>query len=150
FSKEHYDSPIERMQFTSLVRDLKLYDHLKDLGAMAGNGTAKNTGITAYIENLVGRMFLDREIKRVLDGAFHKVLDDIDNRVRDENLEVALSFMEDFNRTPGSELQVTLKEYEEKTIFKEDKTEGEGLVGPWAGGNLFVEDPYSSYPVQNL
>lgn len=179
FSREHCDSPIERMQFTSLVRDLKLFDYLKDLEHMVDNGQTKDSGIRTFMEKLVGRMLLDREIERVLDDTFHKVLGDIDDLVKDEyfkikgeypkftifdpdkitdeigssldsNREIALGFLEDFNQMSGPDLFETMEGSQERPIFKEDKIKGEDLADPWDGGDLFGEEHYSSYPVQNL
>ncbi|UBZ13205.1 TraM recognition domain-containing protein [Flagellimonas marinaquae] len=179
FTKENCDGPMQRMQFTSLVRDLKLYDHLKELGQLVDNKGADGSQIRAYMENLVGRMFLEREMERVLDEAFHKVLGDIDDLVKDEyfkikgehpkssifdpdkitdeigasldaNREIALEFLEDFNQMSGPDLFEDMDGSQERPTFKEDNSKGESLADPWDGADLFEEEPYSSYPVQNL
>jgi hypothetical protein len=146
---------------------------------LVDNKGANGSQIRAYMENLVGRMFLEREMERVLDESFHKVLGDIDNLVKDEyfkikgehpkssifdpdkitdeidsaldeNLQVALSFMEDFNQIPDFDLLKNMDVSNEKPIFKKDKIKAGGMDGPRDGSDLFEEEPYSTYPVQNL
>ena len=179
FTKENCDGPMQRMQFTSLVRDLKIYDHLKELEQLVDNKEANGSQIRAFMENLVGRMFLDREMERVLDEAFHKVLGDIDDLVKDEyfkikgehpkssifdpdkitdeigssldaNREIALEFLEDFNQVSGPDLFEDMDGSQERPTFKEDNSKGESLATLWDGADFFEEEPYSSYPVQNL
>jgi hypothetical protein len=179
FSKVNFKNPIERMQFVKLVRELKLYDRLKELETLVYKSEGTISGKRAFFENLVDRMLVEREIARVLDGNFTKVLKDIDDLVQneyfkvkgkypeytvfdedkitdemestlDENREIALGFLEDYNRMSDSGLLERFDRSEENPNFEGHKINGEGFVNSLDEGTLFDEGTYSTYPVQNM
>jgi microsomal dipeptidase-like Zn-dependent dipeptidase len=67
-----------------LAHELKLFDHLQKLEELTKNQSDHTENIQHYIANLVDRMYIDKEIDRILDANFLKVIKDINELVERE------------------------------------------------------------------
>ncbi len=84
FSDKQYSNPIKRMQFIPVAKELELFDHLQQLEELTKGNSKSTESLQLFIEGLVDRMFIDREIERVLDENFLGVFKDIDELVQRE------------------------------------------------------------------
>lgn len=175
FAEKHYTNLIKRMQFIPLVRELKLYDHLPTLEELIKDENSTES-LKVFFASLVDRMFVNKEIDKVLDDNFLRVIKDIDTLVQEEyfictgkqpkftvfdknktgdeigeTLEreevIAQHFMKEYRRKPSKELaDAFLKVHEIPTFEKVSATMGENLFG-----DLSIEEPealFSSFPVE--
>ena len=179
FSKENFVISNKRMQFVKIVRELKFFDHLNVLEDMIKkdhNATAK---IKPFIEKLVDRMFIEKEIKRVLDENFINVLQDIDKLVKneyylckgkypeftifdpekitdeiettiDDNKEIAQNFMDDYNKMSTTDLLSKFNMTKEKPTFEESLDQNPEITKSLDNDYLFASEPYSTYQIENL
>ena len=84
FSKKQYPNSIKRKQFVQLAKELKLFDHLQQLEALTKEKSASKEPLQLFIKERVNRMFIEKEIERVLDENFLQVFKDIDELVQKE------------------------------------------------------------------
>ncbi|PIB31463.1 type IV secretory system conjugative DNA transfer family protein [Maribacter sp. 4G9] len=82
FSTKQYPNAIKRKQFEELAKELKLFDHLQHIGALIKEKS--KDPLKRFIAFRIERMFIEKEIERVLDENFLKVFTDIDELVQEE------------------------------------------------------------------
>jgi len=175
FAAEQYTNPIKRMQFIPLVKELKLFDHLQNLEELISKDENLTGKLQSFFAELVDRMFIDREIERVLDANFLKVITDIDTLVQDEyvsctgkqpelsvfdrdrtgdeigeSLEkeeaIAEHFMKEYRKRPSRELADAFrKQHEIPTFEKVSAVEGTDLFND---DEHDMDDLFSSFPVE--
>ena len=171
FSEQNFESKIERMQFIKVVRELKLFDHLSEIKSIIEKGAQNNVSIKKFIVQRVERMFIEKEINRVLDENFLSVLKDIDTLVNTEyyrctgkqpeftvfdpdkinneiettienNQEIAKNFINDYNKMSTTDLLNKFDLSNQDPIFA-------GSMDSIPEDNiLFDEDVFSSYPIE--
>ena len=179
FSIENFENLIKRKQFVKIVRELKLFDHLDILKTMIKENHNCTAEVKVFIDNLVDRMFIDQEIKRVLDENFINVLQDIDNLVKneyytckgkypeftifdpdkitneieatiDDNKEIARNFIKDFNRKSTNDLLSEFDSGKENPNFEGFPVPNPEITKFLDKKDLFESEPYSSYPIENI
>lgn len=84
FAEKHYANGIKRMQFVKLVRELRLYDHLQQLEGFINKKEGAKDTLESFVATLVDRMFIKKEIERVLNANFLKVIQDVHDLVTEE------------------------------------------------------------------
>jgi len=171
FSEQNFESKIERMQFIKVVRELKLFDHLSDIKNIIKTNSQNNNSLKSFIKKRVERMFIEKEINRVLDENFLSVLKDIDTLVNTEyykctgkqpefsvfdpdkitdeiettiesNQEIAKNFINDYNKMSTTDLLNKFDLSNQDPIFAGSKDSiPEDNI-------LFDEDVFSSYPIE--
>ncbi len=165
YSEKNYVNENEQNRFVETVKELELFDHLQKIGELIKNrGT--NGKLEYFIFELVDRMHVQKEIDRVLNNNFVKVIRDIDTLVKDEiytitgeNIEFSIFDMNKVGdevddaiaqeRTISYDYVQTLatNDSEEKTTFDDNGTgEEKSLFNHDNDENTF----YSSYPVEEI
>jgi len=179
FLAKNFENTIKRTQFIKMVRELKLFDHLDTLEDMLTNDNNPAAKIKAFIENLVDRMYINKEIKRVLDKNFISVLQDIDNLVKneyylskgkypeftifdpekitdeiettiDDNEEIAQNFIDDYNKMSTTDLLTKFNMTKEKPTFEKSLDPNPEMNKPLEEDVLFAAEPFSSYQIENI
>lgn len=177
FALENFENPLKRIQFIKIVRELKLFDQLKTLEQLLQKNTGSSSNLKTLIESMVDRMFVTKEIDKVLDENFISVLQDIDNLVRneyyackgkfpefkifdadkitdtiettiDENKEIAENFMDDYNKMPTTDLLGLFSKSKEKLTFDGSVGSINEMTKSLDEVVLFREEPYSSYQIE--
>ncbi len=176
FAQECYPNPIKRMQFIPLVRELKLFDHLPRLEELTAKRASKED-LTSYIYDLVDRMYVQKEIDKVLDDNFMKVIRDIDSLVQEEyfactgkqpkssifdkdktgdrlgeSLEkeeaIAEHFMKEYRKKPSRELADAFRKVHEIPTFERiSAIRGNDITGDSTEGSDIL---FSSFPVESM
>jgi hypothetical protein len=171
FTEQNFESKIERMQFIKVVRELKLFDHLSEVKNIIEKDSQTDGSIKKFIRKRVERMFIEKEINRVLDENFLSVLKDIDSLVNTEyyrctgkqpeftvfdpdkindeiettienNQEIAKNFINDYNKMSTTDLLNKFDLSNQDPIFA-------GSMDSIPEDNiLFDEDVFSSYPIE--
>ena len=124
-------------------------------------------------------MFIEKEIKRVLDENFINVLQDIDKLVKneyylckgkypeftifdpekitdeiettiDDNKEIAQNFMDDYNKMSTTDLLSKFNMTKEKPTFEESLDQNPEITKSLDNDYLFASEPYSTYQIENL
>lgn len=174
FSQKQYPNPIKRMQFVPLVRELKLYDHLPRLQELSTKTSMEK--LRPFVIALVERMYIEKEIDKVLEDNFLKVIKDIDTLVQEEYLlytgkrlestvfdkdkmgeqieeslekeeAIAEQFMKEYRKKPSRELaDAFLKVHEIPTFEKVAAVHTVDLSNAMEKEN--TETLYSSFPVE--
>jgi hypothetical protein len=159
------------MQFIKVVRELKLFDHLSEVKNIIEKDSQTDGSIKKFIRKRVERMFIEKEINRVLDENFLSVLKDIDSLVNTEyyrctgkqpeftvfdpdkindeiettienNQEIAKNFINDYNKMSTTDLLNKFDLSNQDPIFA-------GSMDSIPEDNiLFDEDVFSSYPIE--
>jgi len=178
FAMEQYPNTIKRMQFIQLAEDLKLFDKLPQLENFITAKDQTELGIREYGAEMVDRMFINKEIERVLDSNFLKVIQDIDELVTDEyekctgkkpgltvfdkdktgddigeslekEAEIAQGFMTDYNKSTSRELADAFRKAHEIPTFERISAVGTSEV--FDNPNIHeLEGLQSSYPVEMI
>ena len=180
FSAEHYKNPIHRMQFITLGKEMKLFNHLQKIEELTNANIVCNELLATFIAGLVDRMFVNKEIDAILDANFLKVIKDIDELVQEEyvactgkqpklavfdkdkmgdeigaSLEkdqaIANQFMKDYNKRTSRELADAFRKVHEIPTFEKVAVASKDVAAVY-GGNTFndSEDLFSSYPIEML
>lgn len=79
-----YDKVPDQIQFIQCVKELRLFDHLQTLKAIIGDAIDSRRKFDTFILGLLDRMLIAREIDKTLTENFRKVIEDIDELVKDE------------------------------------------------------------------
>ena len=128
------------MQFIKLARELKLYDHLQALDGHINKKEGTEDTLKLFLATLVDRMFVNKEIERILDANFLKVIQDIDDLVTEE-YEICTG------KRPSRELADAFRKAHEIPTFERVSAvkETEVVDNPNIGD---LGDLYSSYPAE--
>ncbi|ASV32356.1 MULTISPECIES: type IV secretory system conjugative DNA transfer family protein [Flavobacteriaceae] len=176
FAEKHYPNSIKRVQFIKLARELKLYDHLQALDGHINKKEGTEDTLKLFLATLVDRMFVNKEIERILDANFLKVIQDIDDLVTEEyeictgkkpeftvfdkaktgdqigeslekEEEIAQNFMKHYKKRPSRELADAFRKAHEIPTFERVSAVKETEVVDNPNiGDL--GDLYSSYPAE--
>jgi len=106
FALDNYADTVQRMQFVECIREIKLFDHLHKLREIVRLGDRKVYEVEQYIKGLLDEVYFSKELDRVLSDNFIKVIEDIDQLVKDE-----------YYRNTGT--------YPEFSIFDQEKIVGD-------------------------
>ncbi|SNZ01429.1 type IV secretory system conjugative DNA transfer family protein [Flagellimonas pacifica] len=120
FAPGQYTDPTARIEFVKLVLDLKLFDHLPKLNELTSEKKGSKAKLQSYLKGLVEDMLIANEMDRVLSDNFIRVLEDIDNLVKDEYYRYTGKFPEFsiFDKQKiGEEIETSL---EESHLFLDD------------------------------
>ncbi len=178
FAKKYYPNSIKRMQFIKLVRELKLYDHLQQLEEFINKKEGAEDTLKSFVVTLVDRMFINKEIERVLDANFLKVIQDVDDLVTEEyeictgkkpeftvfdkaktgdqigeslkkEEEIAQHFMKQYNKRPSRELADAFRKAHEIPTFERVSAVNRTEVFDNPDSKE-LGDLYSSYPLERV
>ncbi|WP_051315550.1 type IV secretory system conjugative DNA transfer family protein [Arenibacter certesii] len=175
FATEQYGNHIQRMQFIPLALELKLFDHLQKLEEITKDDSDAIQKLEGYITALVDRMYIEKEIDKVLDANFMKVIHDINllvereyirctgnkpklavfdkQKITDEiaaslekNEDIAKDFIKEYRSMPSKELADAFRRQHEIPIFEKVSAINQtDVVNGYLG---ILETLYSSYPIE--
>lgn len=178
FAEKHYPNSIKRMQFVKLARELKLYDHLQALEGHINKKEGTEDTLKPFLIKLVDRMFINKEIERILDANFLKVIQDVDDLVTEEyeictgkkpeftvfdkaktgdqigeslekEAEIAQHFMKQYNKRPSRELADAFRKAHEIPTFERVSAVNRTEVFDTPDSKE-LRDLYSSYPLERV